>query len=73
MHGKDIAAVLKAHSGELLSVTGVVGVGEGECDGRLCIKVFVTQKSSLTLKLIPSTLEGFKVAIEETGEFKACK
>ncbi len=53
-----------------MAVEGVVGIGQGECEGKPCIKVFVLKKNDQTVKLIPAKLDGFTVSIEETGEFK---
>lgn len=68
--GKKIEAVLKQHTDRLMSVNGVVGTAIGECEGKPCIKVFVAKKSPELVKKIPPTLEGFPVAIEETGEIR---
>jgi hypothetical protein len=53
-----------------MAVPGVVGLAEGLCAGQPCIKVFVARKTSDLLKAIPSVLEGYSVAVEETGEFR---
>ena len=42
-----IKEVLKRHTDELMSVPGVVGVAEGEFQGRPCIKVFVMDKTGV--------------------------
>jgi len=53
-----------------MALPGVVGVAEGVCDGRPCIKVFVARKTPDVLKAIPGSVEGYPVAVEETGDFR---
>lgn len=69
--GKTIESVLKQHTDQLMSLPGVVGTAIGECEGKPCIKVLVVKKTPELVKKIPSTLEGFLVVIEETGEIRA--
>jgi hypothetical protein len=71
MTGKTIEAVLKRHTDRLMSLSGVVGTAIGECEGEPCIQVLVVEETPELLKQIPSTLEGFLVVIEETGEIRA--
>ncbi len=71
MPERAIQAVLREHTDSLMSLRGVVGTGQGECDGKPCIKVFVAKKTPQLLRQIPSSLEGYLVAVEETGEFQA--
>ena len=54
-----------------MSLPGVVGIGQGECDGEPCIRIFVVKRIPDLLKKIPSELEGYVVDVQETGEFKA--
>lgn len=54
----------------LLTQTGVVGVGIGECDGEPCIKVMLEKELENLPNLkdkIPSESHGFKVMTEVTG------
>jgi len=71
MSNRKIRGVLKRHTDELMAVPGVVGVAEGEFQGRPCIKVFVMGKTHELLWQIPKTIEGFLLQIEESGEFRA--
>ena len=71
MPQQSITDVLTTHADRLMSVPGVVGVAEGRCDGRPCIKVYVKTKSAEALRKIPSTVGGYPVSIEESGEFRA--
>ena len=67
---KTIEAVLKEHNDRLMSLPGVVGTAIGECQGKPCIKVMVVKRSPELVKKVPPRLEGFPVAIEETGEIR---
>jgi len=71
MSAKTIQEVLKEHTDELMSLPGVVGTGQGLCDGRPCIKVFVIKKTQELEEKISGKLEGYPVRIEETGEIRA--
>jgi len=71
MPTKPIVEVLKEHAKPLMSIPGVVGAGQGLCEGKPCIKVFVVKKIPELEQKIPETLEGYPVVIEETGEVKA--
>jgi hypothetical protein len=68
---KTIEEVLKKHTGELMSVPGVVGTAQGVCDNKPCIKVYVIKKTSELNKKIPDIIEGYPVVIEETGKIRA--
>ncbi len=68
---KTIVEVLKEHTEELMSIPGVVGIGQGLCNGKPCIKIFVIEKTPELAQKIPDNLEGYKVMIEETGEIRA--
>lgn len=71
MQEKTIDAVLREHTDSLMSLPGVVGTAEGRCDGKPCIKVFVAKTTPELLSQIPSSLEGYTVVVQETGEFRA--
>jgi len=45
MATKPIVEVLKDHARDLMSIPGVVGAGQGLCEGKPCIKVFVIKKT----------------------------
>jgi hypothetical protein len=62
-----IDSVLRSHTDSLMRVNGVVGTAIGECDGSPCIKVLVVAATPELQRVIPKTLEGHKVVIEETG------
>lgn len=67
----ELRKVLDKHRDKLLAITGVVGIAEGVCDGKPCIRVFVDRKSHRISRSIPGTLGGYLVIVEESGEFKA--
>jgi hypothetical protein len=71
MAEEPIEKVLKKHAGSLMKLEGVVGIGEGLCEGKPCIKVFLTRKTPELEKKIPASLDGYPVILEETGAFKA--
>lgn len=71
MGSRAIAEVLKEHARELMSIPGVVGAGQGLCEGKPCIKVFVIKKTPELAQKIPDSLDGYPIMIEETGPIKA--
>ena len=71
MAEETIKEVLKKHTKNLMSIPGVVGTGQGLCEGKPCIKVFVIKKTPDLDQKLPKTLEGYPVVVEETGEIKA--
>jgi len=70
MAAKPIVEVLKDHARVLMSIPGVVGAGQGLCEGKPCIKVFVIKKTPELVQKIPDTLDSYPVVIEETGKVK---
>ena len=71
MPNASIDEVMKKHTGELMAVPGVVGVGEGVSRGTACIMVFVAKKDAEALRRIPASLDGYPVRVEASGEFRA--
>ena len=71
MSAKSIEEVLKEHTEQLMSLSGVVGTAQGLCDGQACVKVFVIKKTPELEQKILNILEGYPVAIEETGRIRA--
>ena len=66
-----IEDALRAHSNELMSLPGVVGVSQGLCAGQPCIKVFVNQRTEALEQAIHRILAGYPVAIEQSGPVRA--
>ena len=54
-----------------MALPGVVGIAQGEYEGEPCLKVFAAKKSPKLLEQIPQLLGGYRVIVEETGEFRA--
>lgn len=71
MVDKDIKDVLLKYSDTLMDIPGVVAVGQGEWRGNQCIRVLVSDRNNDTLEQIPDTIEGYKVIVDESGEFRA--
>ena len=71
MPEKSIGQVLSEHTDSLLSLPGVVGAGQGVCEEKPCIRVFVASSTPELLRQIPSTIDGYAVDVQETGEFRA--
>ena len=71
MCNRSIESVLKENASKILTMNGVVGVAQGLCNNKPCIKVYVVKKKSDLICQIPSILGGYKVMVEETGKFHA--
>jgi hypothetical protein len=71
MVSPKIEEVLKQNTNPLMSIPGVIGTGQGLCDGKPCIKVFVIKKTAELDNKIPGEIEGYKVIIEEIGILRA--
>ena len=71
MPNETIRRVLERHVQRIVSLPGVVGVAQGETDGRPCITVYVAEKSAGVVDQIPADLEGWPVVVRESGEFRA--
>jgi hypothetical protein len=67
----DAIRVMDTHVDELMAVPGVIGVAVGELDdGKPCIKVLVVKNTPAHASLVPKTIEGIPVVVEETGEIR---
>lgn len=67
---QSLSLVIARHATELMGVPGVVGVYEGETDGRPVLRVMVLSRADSTLKRIPKTLDGYDVEVEVSGPIK---
>lgn len=56
-----------------MALPGVVGTAIGQWRGEPCISVFVEKKTPGLLRQIPAEIEGYSVAVRETGEVRALK
>lgn len=68
---RPIEEVQEAHTPEWMEIPGVMGTGIGLCDDRPCIKVFVARRTPEIEEKIPERVEGYRIRIEVTGEFRA--
>jgi hypothetical protein len=75
MTRKDINTVLKEHDKELLAIPGVVGVYVGLLpdDKTPCLKVMVIKETKDLKRLIPKSIDGYPVLIEESGVIRPLK
>ena len=71
MTRKIIESVLEENKKRLMSLNGVTGIAIGKSQGKLCIKVFVNQKTDELQDQIPSSLGGYPVLVEQRGQFRA--
>jgi len=68
---KTIEEAVSRHAPDLMALPGVVGVAQGQCGGRPCIRVYVIEKIPELEQKIPARLDGFPVVIDVTGEIRA--
>jgi len=71
MPAKPIEEVIKERGQQIMAIPNVVGIGEGLCDDKPCIKVFVVEITSELEQKIPKELACYPVEIVETGEIRA--
>jgi hypothetical protein len=67
----SIATTIQRHSAELLEISGVVGVAEGERDGQPVVQILVERRTPGLLARLPATLDGHPVVVIETGEIRS--
>jgi len=66
-----ITEVLQERTEALMSVQGVVGAGQGLCDGRPCVKVYVVKKTMEVEQEIRRILAPHPFSIQESGRFQS--
>ena len=71
MPERTIEQVQEKHTDGWMAIPGVEGTAIGLFEGKPCIKIFTSSKPQQLRANIPSTIEGYPVIIEETGEFRA--
>jgi hypothetical protein len=69
--GKTIEQVQEKHTSQWMAIYGVEGTAIGLYKGKPCIKIFSSKKAVDLRAVIPSSVEGYPVIIEETGTFRA--
>jgi hypothetical protein len=72
---RDINAVLAAHDKELLALPDVVGVSVATLDDRRtpCLRIMLARHNAKTERALPSSIEGYPVLLEITGEIRALR
>ena len=68
---KPIKQVLQEHTPELMKIPGVVGTAQTLLDGEPCILVMLAASTPELERRIPERIEGYRVSIQVTGEFRA--
>ena len=71
MSEKTIQQVQEEHTPEWMAIEGVEGTAIGLYNSKSCIMVFSSKKAEELRGVIPTTIEGYPVIIEETGNFRA--
>ena len=66
-----ISQVLAAHTDSLMRIPGVVGVGEGRVAGGPSVHILVSRLTPELRARLPRSLDGYPVAIAETGVIEA--
>jgi len=69
MPALSTAEIIEQHLDELFGYEDVAGVGEGELDGKPCIKIFLTRENDRTRLALPEALGGHPVVVEISGSF----
>ncbi len=68
---RSIKELIHENAEKLMSIPGVIGVGEGALDdGTPCLLVLVVESNPDIQKSIPADIGGVPVKIEVTGEIK---
>jgi hypothetical protein len=65
-----LSDVVTRHAPRLLSLPGVVGLGEGQREDGPCLIVLVACPEG-ELPDLPATLDGYPVVVERTGRLRA--
>jgi hypothetical protein len=68
---KTIQQVQEEHTDEWLAIPGVVGTAVGQCEGKPCILVLTAANTEQVRQKIPSTVEGYPVVVQYSGEIHA--
>jgi len=71
MPERTIEQVQEENTDAWMAIPGVEGTAIGLYEGKPCIRIFTSSKPQQIREKIPSTVEGYRVIIEETGKFRA--
>jgi hypothetical protein len=66
-----VSQILADHTNEWMQISGVVGTGEGQKDGKQAVIIFVESRSEELEKKIPKEIGGYQIVIEKIGVVKA--
>lgn len=66
-----ISEAVARHTDSLLAIPGVVGVGEGQLDGKPAVQIMVAELTGDLRRRLPATLSGHPVQVVETGVIRA--
>ena len=66
-----IEKALEKHTGRLMAIPGVEGVGVGGTEQAPAIVVMVRSGATQKAKELPLEIEGYPVIVESTGEIQA--
>jgi len=66
----SLSLVIARNATKLMGIPGVVGVYEGETEGKPVLRVMVLSRADSTMNRIPKTLEGYDVEVEVSGPIK---
>ena len=67
----SIEEVLQRHTDSLMTIPGVVGVGQGQKNGAPSVYIMVTQLTDSLQRALPDSIEGYAVEVVESGKIKA--
>jgi hypothetical protein len=68
---KTIEQVKNAHEMALMKISGVEGVGISQEKSTQVIAIYTSQNNEKLKERIPEQIEGYRVKLISTGEFKA--
>ena len=71
MNRTSIATAIESYGPGLMELKHVVGVGESNCNGEPCIRVYLAKADHETLSEIPAKLDGITVIKEISGPIRA--
>ena len=71
MPTKTIEQVQREHTDAWMAIPGVIGTAIGQHKGTPCILVLAASSTKQIKQAIPSTVEGYPVVVQYTGEIRA--
>lgn len=71
VQNRPIEDVLAEKSSEWMKIEGVVGVGQGEREGKPCLLVLVSRPLGDYADVLPESVDGYAVITEETDPIRA--